>query len=124
MAVLVDTSAWIRFLQGREPFFTEVDRLLAADAVWGHEFVYGELLIGDPGGRLPLLTRYRLLQWSATCAHQEAISLTHAHRLHGKGIGWIDVHLIATALRDDIGLLTADVRLSEIATELGISYVL
>ena len=112
MSVLIDTSAWIRFLQGREPFLTEVDHLLSQGAVRGHEFVYGELLIGDPGGRLQLLTRYRLLQWSAPCAHEEAIALTLRLRLHGPGIGWIDVHLLATALRDDVGYLTADLRLN------------
>ena len=50
MSVLVDTSVWIRFLWNRPPFSEELDRLLA-DAAAGHELVYGELLVGDPGGR-------------------------------------------------------------------------
>ena len=49
--VLVDTSIWIRFLAGTEPYAGELDRLLADDEVLGHDFVYGELLIGDRGGR-------------------------------------------------------------------------
>ncbi len=118
MLFLVDTSAWVRFLQGREPIFSEVDRLLSLDAVLGHELVFGELLIGDPGGRLSLLSRYRLLTWSRTCPHDQVVSLVQRHRLHGRGIGWIDVHLLASSLRDDIEILTADVRLSEIAKEL------
>lgn len=121
MSVLIDTSAWIRFLQGREPYLAEVDRLLEQGAVLGHEFVYGELLIGDPGGRLALLARYRLLPWTAPCTHQEAVALTHRHRLHGRGIGWIDVQLLASALRDGVEFLTADLRLNAIATELGIA---
>jgi hypothetical protein len=48
--VLVDTSVWIRFLAGREPYATELDSLLERDEVAGHELVFGELLIGDKGG--------------------------------------------------------------------------
>ncbi len=83
--------------------------------------VYGELLIGDPGGRLPLLSRYPLLTWSASCSHSEAVSLVRRHQLHGRGIGWMDVHLLASALKDGVGLLTADVRLDGIAKELGLA---
>ena len=121
MPVLIDTSAWIRFLQKREPYFTEVDRLLSLDAVRGHELVYGELLIGDPGGRLPLLSRYRLLTWSPACSHSEAVSLVQRNRLHGRGIGWMDVHLLASAMKDGVGLLTADLRLDAIAKEMGLT---
>src|SRR5262249_2528885 len=48
--VLVDTSVWIRALSGAEPFRSDLDALLEANDVAGHEMVYGELLIGDPGG--------------------------------------------------------------------------
>ena len=45
--VLVDTSAWIRFLANRAPYAGELDRLLDLNEVTGHQLVYGELLIGD-----------------------------------------------------------------------------
>jgi predicted nucleic acid-binding protein len=48
--VLVDTSVWIRFLAGREPFASGLDEVLGRDEVVGHEMVFGELLIGDVGG--------------------------------------------------------------------------
>jgi len=51
MTVLVDTSVWIRFLANREPYAAELDRLLERDEVVGHELIFGELLIGDRGGR-------------------------------------------------------------------------
>jgi predicted nucleic acid-binding protein len=56
--VLVDTSVWIRFLGNRAPYAIELDRLLGLDEVTGHELVYGELLIGDRGGRRKLLAAY------------------------------------------------------------------
>jgi predicted nucleic acid-binding protein len=57
--VLVDTSIWIRFLAGTEPYASELDRLLSGDEVLGHDFVYGELLIGDRRGRAKLLAAYK-----------------------------------------------------------------
>jgi predicted nucleic acid-binding protein len=42
--VLVDTSVWIRFLSGREPFASGLDELLSRDDVAGHELVFGELV--------------------------------------------------------------------------------
>ena len=50
MSVLVDTSVWIRFLSNRTPYASNLDDLLSRDEVAGHDFVYGELLIGDKGG--------------------------------------------------------------------------
>ena len=57
--VLVDTSVWVRFLANRTPYTPELERLLALDEVAGHEMVYGELLIGDRGGRRKVLAAVR-----------------------------------------------------------------
>ena len=59
MIVLVDTSVWIRFLSNRAPYAAGLDGLLSRDEVSGHDFVYGELLIGDKGGRKRLLAELR-----------------------------------------------------------------
>ena len=59
--VLVDTSVWIRFLANRMPYAAELDRLLERDEAAGHDLVYGELLIGDSGGRTKLLNAYDLI---------------------------------------------------------------
>lgn len=56
--VLVDTSVWIRFLANRAPYAAEWDRLLDRGEAAGHDLIYGELLIGDPGGREPLLSSF------------------------------------------------------------------
>jgi predicted nucleic acid-binding protein len=59
MNILVDTSVWIRFLSNRARDAAGLDRLLSRDEVSGHDFVYGELLIGDKGGRRELLAKLR-----------------------------------------------------------------
>lgn len=122
MNVLVDTSVWIRFLSNRTPFAARMDRLLADDAVVGHEFVYGELLVGDRGGRQKLLSSYERMEQVPQVPHGEVAAFIRARRLHGRGIGWIDAHLLASALVAEVRLWTADGSLRAIADELGIAY--
>lgn len=88
----------------------------------GHDLVYGELLIGDRGGRRRFLALYQQMQHAKMVAHEEVVEMVNARRLHGRGIGWIDAHLLASALIERIQLWTADPRLARVAGELGISY--
>ena len=118
--VLVDTSVWIRFLAGREPYASRLDGLLAHDEVLGHELVYGELLIGDRGGRTKLLTAYAELTWAGAVAHAEVVSLVRARKLNGRGIGWIDAQLLASALIARASLWTADDALARLAGVAGV----
>ncbi len=120
--VLVDTSVWIRFLAGRGPYDVELKTLLAKDAVLAHDLVYGELLIGDRGGRLKFLADYLRIPRSAPVPHQDVVEFVRSRRLHGRGAGWIDIHLLASALVERSLLWTADPRLASLAQELGIHY--
>lgn len=117
--VLVDTSVWIRALSNRARFAEELGRLLEHDEVAGHELVYGELLIGDRGGRKKLLANYRQMFQVATVPHPEVVTFVEHRRLHGRGVGWIDIHLLASAIVGGMKLWTADPRLSAIAHEFG-----
>lgn len=120
--VLVDTSVWIRFLMNQAPYAQELDRLLAFDEVAGHELVYGELLIGDRGGRRELLDAYGRIHWAGSVPHGDVVEFVRGRNLHGRGIGWIDVHLLASAIVERLPLWTADAALSTIAAELGVKY--
>ena len=122
MIVLVDTSVWIRFLSNRTPYAAELDRLLSRDEVSGHAFVYGELLIGDVGGRKRLLDDYDQIHQAPVVPHGDVVAFVQARRLHGRGVGWIDAHLLASALVGRLKLWTADAQLAVIAAELGIGY--
>jgi predicted nucleic acid-binding protein len=121
--ILVDTSVWIRFLTGRSPYAAELDRLLERDEAAGHEMVEGELLMGDPGGRGDLMKSYGLIHRMPTVPHAEVVSFVRAHKLHGRGIGWTDAHLLASALVAGAPLWTADKRLAGLADELGSGYI-
>jgi predicted nucleic acid-binding protein len=120
--VLVDTSVWIRALTNRAPFAEELGRLLDLKEVAGHDLVYGELLIGDRGGRKKLLTGYRGMKQAATVPHWEVVALVEHRHLHGRGVGWIDVHLLASAMVSEAQLWTADPRLAAVAHGVGVDY--
>jgi predicted nucleic acid-binding protein len=122
MIVLVDTSVWIRFLSNRAPYAAEMDGLLSRDEVSGHAFVYGELLIGDRGGRKHLLAHYEQMHQASIVPHSEVVAFVRERRLHGRGVGWIDAHLLASALVGRLKLWTTDPRLATLAEELGIAY--
>jgi predicted nucleic acid-binding protein len=122
MIVLVDTSVWIRFLSNRAPYAAKLDRLLSRDEVSGHDFVYGELLIGDVGGRKQLLADYEQMHQAPVLAHNDVVAFVQGRRLHGRGVGWIDAHLLASALVGRLKFWTADPRLATLTQELGIAY--
>jgi predicted nucleic acid-binding protein len=122
MIVLVDTSVWIRFLSNRAPYAAKLDELLSRDEVSGHDFVYGELLIGDKGGRKHLLATYEQMHQAPAVSHADVVEFVRSRRLHGRGIGWIDAHLLASALVARLKLWTTDPRLVVLASELGIAY--
>ena len=122
MSVLVDTSVWIRFLSNRAPYASRLDELLGRDEVSGHDFVCGELLIGDQGGRKALLAEYERMDQAPVVPHADVVAFVRDRKLHGRGIGWIDVHLLASALVGRLKLWTTDSPLAALAKELGISY--
>ncbi len=120
--VLVDTSVWIRSLAGRAPFIAELDRLLGLDEVAGHELIYGELHIGDRAGRRKVLAAYELIHQASRVPHHEVVAFVRDRDLHGRGVGWIDAHLLASALAGRFQLWTADESLGAIAKELSVAY--
>jgi len=122
MSVLVDTSVWIRFLANRAPYAAELDRLLGRNEVSGHDLVYGELLIGDKSGRREFLANYERIHHAPLVPHAEVVEFVHDRKLNGRGIGWIDAHVLASAMVGRLELWTAGSPLATIATELGIAY--
>jgi predicted nucleic acid-binding protein len=120
--VLVDTSVWIRSLFGQAPYVTELGRLLGRDEVAGHELVYGELLIGDRGGRKQFLSSYERMHQASMVPHHEVVAFVRHRNLHGRGVGWIDVHLLASALAERLQLWTTDRYLAAMAKDLGVAY--
>ena len=120
--VLVDTSVWIRFLAGKEPYSTSLAGLLGRDEVAGHEMVYGELLIGDRGGRAKLLESYARMHQAPNIPHTEVVDFVRARGLFGRGVGWVDVHLLASAVVGRMEVWAADPRFASAADGLQVAF--
>lgn len=117
--ILVDSSVWIDHLRRRD---AELVALLDAGVVLCHPFVIGELACGHLPNRAGFFSELANLPSAPVAAHDEALGFLDRHALNGRGIGWVDVHLLASAyLAGRAPLLTRDKRLRAIAGELGLS---
>lgn len=118
--ILADTSVWTAHLRHGEP---RLSAALETERVLMHPFVIGELACGNLRQRDVLLELLRRLPVAPMGSDAEAHALVGARRLVGRGIGWIDVHLLAsTALTPAARLWTYDRRLAAVAAELHVAF--
>jgi predicted nucleic acid-binding protein len=123
MMVLVDTSVWVRALGRRDAVArTGLDELLRRDAVAGHPLVYGELLIGVRGGRHKLLQQYELYAQLPVVPHADVVSFARQRGLMGRGLSWIDCHLLAAAVVNSVWLWSADTAVIRAAESFGVAF--
>ena len=115
--VLADTSVWIEHFRHREPALA--DRL-SEGLVLMHPFVAGELACGNLKHRAAILSDLEALPASRLASNAEVLQLIEDRRLWGRGLGWINAHLLASALLSNCGLWTLDTRLAKTARELGL----
>jgi len=116
---LFDTSAWIGLMRAGGPVFLDA---LAQTDVFTHDFIVGELALGSLPQRGLTLLRLAELSRLPNASHGEVRSMIEAHRLWGRGIGYVDVQLLASLrLSPGVSLLTRDTRLAAIAAELDIA---
>ena len=115
--VLVDTSVWIEHLRRGEPSLA--DRL-SEGLVLIHPFVSGELACANLKDRAVILSHLHALPPAKLASNAEVLRMIEDRRLWGRGLGWIDVHLLASALLSDCRFWTLDTRLAKAAAELGL----
>jgi predicted nucleic acid-binding protein len=116
--ILVDSSVWVDHLRAAD---AELGRLLDRGLALGHAFVRGELACGNLRRRKEILTLLAGLPQAVLAEDDEVLALIEGHRLMGRGIGYVDAHLLAaTLLTAGARLWTRDLRLAEIAARLGV----
>jgi predicted nucleic acid-binding protein len=91
------------------------------DLVLRPPFVRGELACGQMPRRADLLPLFEQLPPATVVAHREMLHFVDRHRLVGQGLGWIDLHLLASALVGHATLATRDGRLAQAARALGVA---
>jgi predicted nucleic acid-binding protein len=117
--VLVDTSVWVRHLREGQP---DLERLLHGGKVMCHPFIIGELACGNLNNRHEILQLLQLLPPATQAKHEEILQFIEQNHLMGKGLGYVDVHLSASAVLSGVSLWTYDKRLNEANEGLGTRY--
>ena len=117
--VLVDTSVWVfHFRQ----VHSGLVGLLHDGEVACHPFVLGELACGNIKNRTAILALLEVLPMANAVEHQEVMTFIEAHTLMGKGLGYIDVHILASCILTGLPLWTLDKKLESIAEALHCKY--
>jgi len=117
--ILVDTSIWVDHLRHGVKSLAE---LLNRGMVLAHPFVIGELALGVLRQRALVLDALSHLPQAIVANEVEVLQFMDRHRLFGRGIGYIDVHLLAAVrLTGGATLWTHDKRLDSIAEGLGLA---
>jgi len=117
---LLDTSVWVDHLRHGDGRVTE---LLEDGRVVIHPFVIGELALGNLRARARVLGLMRSLPSTPVATEDEVLHLINQRKLVGRGIGYVDAHLIAAALLgENVVLWSRDRRLSAVADALGVAY--
>ena len=117
--VLVDTSVWVVHLRNGN---IGLETLLNEGHVVCHPFIVGELACGNLKNRAEILSLLQALPMATPVEHEEVMKFIEDHTLMGKGLGYIDIHLIASAILTEIPVWTVDKKLNEISSKLGIGY--
>lgn len=108
---------WIDHLRSRNATLVQ---LLESMQIATHPFVIGELACGNLTNRVDLLDLLAALPQLSPVSHDEALGFVAAKKLVGRGLGWIDMHLLASAAVAKIPLWTLDKRLAIVTRELGL----
>jgi len=116
--ILVDTSVWVDHLRHGNDRLRE---LLHDDLVWIHPFVIGELACGNLRNRDEILGLLAALPEVEPAGHDEVLHLIDAENLPGKGLGWVDIHLLASARLSGCRIWTRDKVLAAVAARMRLS---
>jgi predicted nucleic acid-binding protein len=117
--VLVDTSVWVSHLwEGN----VGLEKLLSDGEVICHPFIVGELACGNLKNRYEILTYLQSFPMTIFAEDDEVLKFIENNQLMGKGLGYIDIHLIASAVLTDVPLWTLDKTLDKFTKKIAINY--
>jgi predicted nucleic acid-binding protein len=118
--ILVDTSVWIDHFRRSDQ---DLVALLESDDVLSHPFVIGELACGNIRNRDEILRLFRRLPSAPVATHHETLEFIEQWSLMGRGVGYVDVHLLAAvALSGTARIWTKDKQLASVAAQMKVAY--
>jgi predicted nucleic acid-binding protein len=110
--ILVDTSIWVNHLRRHDAMLAAH---LEAGEVLCHPYVIGEVALGLLKQRRQVLDLLAALPSASVVTHAEALAFVEDRKLAGLGVGWVDIHLAASAVVSRASLWTVDRRLASVA---------
>ncbi len=113
--ILVDTSVWVSHLRDGN---SRLEQLLNDGEIVCHPFIIGELACGNIKNRKEILSLLGALPMVEQVADEEILFFIENKNLMGKGLGLIDIHLLAVASLNDVSLWTLDCKLKQAAAKL------
>ncbi|MGA2527122.1 MAG: PIN domain-containing protein [Smithellaceae bacterium] len=116
--VLVDSSIWVAHLRDGN---VGLENLLIEGNVACHPFIIGELACGNIENRKEIISLLQSLPMALQAEHDEVLQFIDNHRLMGSGLGYIDMHLLASANLTKISLWTFDKILHNVSLKLGLT---
>jgi len=118
--ILIETSIWIDHFRASD---RQVVSILDDGRLLVHPFVIGEIMLGNMRGREHIADMLGRMPQAIVANADEMLAFISLNRLGGRGIGYVDAHLLASArLTADARLWSRDKRLAAIAGELGVGY--
>lgn len=117
--ILVDTSVWVAYLRAGN---FKLEQLLNDGEAACHPFIIGELACGNIKNRTEILSLLNALPKVNLLDNEEVLLFIEKNDLMGKGLGLIDIYLLASAILSEAGLWTLDIKLKHEAHILGIAY--
>ena len=116
--ILVDTSIWINHFNKSNAGLIS---LLNSAKVCIHPFIIGELSCGNISNRTEILSLLKSLPHIETALDEEVFALIENKKLYGIGLGFIDNHLLTSALIHNVKIWTGDKALNRAAKMQGIN---
>jgi len=119
--VLVDTSVWVDHLREGN---ARLEAVLNEGTVVCHPFIVGEIACGTIRNRIEILSLLQSLPMGETAEQNEVLQFIEHNQLAGKGLSYVDVHLLASAALTGVPLWTLDRKLKQASLKLRVDYKL
>ncbi len=117
--ILIDTSVWVDHFRSENRILTT---LLMQGAIVMHEFVVGELAVGNFRNRKSMLNLLDSIPKLSKLTHDEFIYFLEKNSIYGKGVGFVDIHLLGSTKLAGVKIWTLDKRLLELAKNQNLDY--
>ena len=117
--ILVDSSIWVSHLRQSS---RQLEKLLMNAEVMCHSFIIGELACGNLKNRNEIISLLQSLPMAPTVEFDEFLFFIDRNHMMGKGVGFVDVHLLASAQLAGVLLWTADKKLKSSADQLELTF--